>query len=115
LENNDPCALWSQCDEHVDHLFIGCALSRSILFRVLNKVSWHTLAPIRQEPLVSWWITTRKRVAKRRRKAFGSLVLLVVRCLWLERSNRVFSRQASIAEQLVHGVWLSCDSECVQS
>jgi hypothetical protein len=50
------------------------------------------LAPTQEdEGLVSWWLRMRQRMPKQRRKSFDSVVILVVRSLWLKRKDCIFS------------------------
>lgn len=50
------------------------------------------LAPA-DHALLDWWLGSRQRVGRPRRKGFDSLFLLVVWHLWLERNARVFQRR----------------------
>lgn len=43
---------------------------------------------------MDWWLRSRKRVPKPGRKAFHSLVVLIVWSVWLERNARVFRNQS---------------------
>jgi hypothetical protein len=47
--------------------------------------------------MVDWWLPSRKRVHKHRRKGFDTLFALVI---WLERNARVFNRKSLRADQL---------------
>jgi hypothetical protein len=61
LQNNGPCALCSQCDEHIDHLVLSCAFSRQVWFNFLRRCNWHQhLAPSASDTFVLWWLSARE-------------------------------------------------------
>jgi hypothetical protein len=45
LQNSMPCALCSQCDEHIDHLAVSCVYNRQVWFSVLNRTRWQQITP----------------------------------------------------------------------
>jgi hypothetical protein len=104
LVNHGPCALCSQEAEAIDHLLLGCAFSREIWFKTLRTCHWQNLTPSHDACLAEWWTQSRKQVSKGRRKAFDSLVVLVARCIWLERNSRVFRNQSSTVTQLLQHI-----------
>jgi hypothetical protein len=75
----------------VDHLLAGCVFSHEFWFRLLRCLGWRQLTPESDDKIIAWWLDSRKRVAKPRRKAFDSLVLLGMWSLWLERNARTFA------------------------
>jgi hypothetical protein len=90
LRNNGPCALCQQQAETLDHLIVACVFSRETWFKILWRCGWQHLTPTPTDLAVSWWIDARKRVSKPHRQAFDSLVLLVVRQIWLEHNSWAF-------------------------
>jgi hypothetical protein len=48
-------------------------------------------------------------VTKARRKAFDSIVILVVWGIWLERNARVFSNASVSAPAIVDTLWETCE------
>jgi hypothetical protein len=86
------CVFCAQEDEHIDHLFVRCAFSREVWLLVLRRFGWGDLHPDANQRLIDWWLSTRKRVSKLRRRAFDSLAVCVTWSLWLERNNRAFGR-----------------------
>ena len=102
LRNNGPCALCSQEPEFLDHLLIGCVYSREVWFRVLRAYNWHQFTPSTDAKLITWWLATRKMIAKARRMAFDSVVILVAWNIWLQRNARVFQRQSTQTPAINH-------------
>jgi hypothetical protein len=90
LCSSDECTLCSQAPEHVDHLFLQCAFSREVWFRVLQRCGWAHLSPEPHDQLIDWWLTARKRVTKPRRRAFDSTAIGVTWNIWLQRNEKVF-------------------------
>jgi hypothetical protein len=62
--------------------------------------------------MADWWLASRKRVIKRRRKAFDSLVPLVARGIWLQRNSRVFDRSATAPVALARELESECALWC---
>ncbi|KAI5013082.1 hypothetical protein ZWY2020_028036 [Hordeum vulgare] len=50
------------------------------------------LCPTQHATLVEWWSMARKRITKRTRKGFDTLVMLVSWSLWKQMNGRVFGR-----------------------
>jgi hypothetical protein len=92
--------LCQQSEERIDHLLIGCSLSRQVWFACFSKCGWQHLTPQRDERLVNWWLRVRKAVAKAHHGAFDSLVILVDWSLRLQRNDRVFNK-VSMSEAAV--------------
>jgi hypothetical protein len=55
----------------------------------------------------------RKQVAKRRRKAFDSLAVLVVWSIWLHRNDRAFGRRVLTDDQLVGQALANAEQWCL--
>ncbi|OEL20202.1 hypothetical protein BAE44_0018778 [Dichanthelium oligosanthes] len=85
----------------VDHLLLQCVFSREVWFRSLRRLGWSQLAPTPVDSLTVWWLRSRKKVVKVRRKAFDSLCFLISRSLWLERNSRVFRGASCLPGSLV--------------
>jgi hypothetical protein len=111
LQNNGPCALCSQCDEHIDHLAVSCVFSRQVWFSILSQCNWQQVAPSSQDSFASWWLHAHKRVAKVRRKAFNNLVIIVIWGIWLERNDITFRNVSSTAPMMVDTLWSACKQQ----
>ncbi|OEL13592.1 hypothetical protein BAE44_0025387, partial [Dichanthelium oligosanthes] len=101
LRNNDSCALCCQHAESIDHLLLYCVYSREVWFTFLRRSGWQRLTPSPSGNLSTWWLRSRKLVAKARRKPFDSVCLLLTRQLWLERNNRVFRNASRVPGSLM--------------
>jgi hypothetical protein len=97
LQNDGSCALCCQGLETCDHFLVGCSYNRIIWFRTFRCFGFQHLTPIAGDEFGSWWLRLRKRVHKRWRKAFDSLVILVAWLIWLERNDRVFNSSSCTA------------------
>jgi hypothetical protein len=82
LDNHGSCALCSQSAETLDHLLLSCSYSREVWFKALRRASWQQAMPGMDDSIATWWLRSRKRVLKSRRKAFDSLFALVCWKLW---------------------------------
>lgn len=76
---------------------MNCVYARQVWHMTFVKTRIDpTLMPTVTDRLEHWWGSSRKRVAKRKRKAFDSLVLLVCWNLWKQRNGRVFRNTAAM-------------------
>lgn len=98
-------SLCCQHPEQLDHLLVACVTGREVWFKTLRRSGWQHRAPSGQEQIISWWLRSRKRIIKTRRKAFDSLVIQVVWTIWLERNIRVFRNTASMPAAIVNHIW----------
>jgi hypothetical protein len=62
--------------------------------------------------MVAWWLASRKRVQKERRKTFDSVFALVSWCLWLQRNSRVFNYRRVSANALADLIWAKGEMWC---
>jgi hypothetical protein len=109
LDSHGPCALCSQEVESLNHLFVGCSFSREIWFKCLHRLGLRQFTLTTTDTLLDWWLRSRKRIAKLRRKAFDSFVFLVSWKLWLERNARVFRNSvASVSKTIFEQCNLWC-------
>jgi hypothetical protein len=75
LQDGDSCALCDQGSETISHLLLGCVYSREVWTSFLQRFGWEALVPAQDASFMDWWLTSRKRVI-RRRKAFDSCSLV---------------------------------------
>ena len=78
------------------HLTVQCSYAREVWYGVLLPYRLHRFTPNSTSTLQDWWPVLSAAVSRRRRRAINSLVILVARCLWLERNSRVFDRYATM-------------------
>jgi hypothetical protein len=77
LQDDNTCALCPQASETPAHLLLSCVYSRELWFLVLRRLGLlRVLPPADAEDFVDWWLPTRKRLLKRLRKHFDTLMLL---------------------------------------
>jgi hypothetical protein len=84
--NDGTCVFCLQHVEAIDHLILGCVYSREIWFLLLRKCGWPNLAPAAEEGIADWWLRSWELIPKLCHVLFDSLVLLIARTIWLERS-----------------------------
>jgi hypothetical protein len=87
-----PCV--AKSSETVDHVLPDCVFSREFWFRFLRHFDWQQFIPDVDARIVDWRLTTRKRIAKLRRKAFDSVMLVGSWSVWLERNACTFSSKS---------------------
>jgi hypothetical protein len=105
LASSADCTLCSQALEFIDHMFICCVFSKEVWFKVLRRCGWDHLLPAAPGPLVEWWLASRKRVPKPRRRVFDSTVLAVTWSIWLVRNDRAFNRVSSDPNVMAAKAW----------
>jgi hypothetical protein len=76
-QSEGPCAFCVQADETIDHLFVGCAYSREIWFKILCPCDWQSRSSTLNDQLLGWWLNARKRVSKVSNVTAGHLIELV--------------------------------------
>jgi hypothetical protein len=85
--------------------------------QVVSGFGWQALAPTDQSGLAPWWLQVRKSIARARRKAFDSVVVLVVWSVWLERNEHVFrderKQPSQVAASILAELHNWCDAKLV--
>ena len=106
LQPAATCVLCEQEDESQEHLFVACAITRELWFRILSWAGAQQLAPPPggSTGVIVWWMDTRLRVPSSRRGAFDSLVLLVSWEVWKERNRRTFDGNCLSLSQLLQRI-----------
>jgi hypothetical protein len=94
LTNHGVCPLCRLRGETLDHLLLQCVYSRCVWIRVLREHGLQHLSPASTDRLTVWWPSVEGRVARPRRRAANSLILLTLRSIWMERNDRVFEDKA---------------------
>jgi hypothetical protein len=98
--HHDLCddAHYAFCDqgiETLDHMLITCPCAREVWFKALHCCGWQSLFSTPTDSFTEWWLRSRKRILKGRRKALDSFMILCAWCLWFEHNARVFNGRAS--------------------
>jgi hypothetical protein len=100
--------------ETLDHLSLHCSYAQEHWARVVARLGLPNIVPALNVGINDWWLLASTRVAKPQRKHLNSLVMLVLRALWLERNDRVFQgnslQVAATASKVLDewGSWLAC-------
>jgi hypothetical protein len=104
LQAEAACALCSQHDETIDHLLIACVFPREIWSRLLLRAGLLHLAPTEGSALQEWWISSRKQIPIRFRRAFDSVVIVVSWNVWKERNSRTFDGRNRTTAQVCDAI-----------
>jgi len=67
----------AQAVEMMDHIILGCVLSRQIWAVILTKLHLLDQIQVHKEYVMLWWLRTRKVLPKENRRGFDSLFVLV--------------------------------------
>ena len=100
LQDSDACIMCLQASETLDHILLGCVLSRQVWNMLLSKLGLTTVAAHGDVDPFLWWAWARRRVPRGSRKGFDSLVMLTCWVLWKERNARTFRNEAKDARKL---------------
>jgi len=103
LQDDDSCGACFQLSETISHILVGCVYAREVWSNLLRRWNWLRLAVGLSTHLefTDWWSWSRKQVYGDDRKAFDTLLVLVVWLLWKERNNRIFQNSNMLASDLV--------------
>jgi hypothetical protein len=112
LHSHVLCPMCTTMDETIDHLFVGCVFSHRVWAGVNLLLGFNLAAPSQDGTLADWWPSTVKRLPSGRRKDGNSIIMLVIRSIWLERNARVFDGKASVSDVVLDmvvdtwGAWM---------
>jgi hypothetical protein len=90
LQDNDACVMCLQSAETLDHIALGCVISRQVWVCLLSRIGLMHLVAMGDVDVFAWWASARRRVPKACRKGFNTLVMLTVWVLWKEHNTRTF-------------------------
>ncbi|KAM0866672.1 hypothetical protein ACQ4PT_042492 [Festuca glaucescens] len=97
MPNHSICPLCNAAAETYDHLSLQCPFATAVWIAAFQLLGWHPPMPTATSSIRDWWPEAERATTTGNRKALNSLVLLVIRSLWLERNARVFDARASSA------------------
>jgi hypothetical protein len=105
MADSAMCGLYSQLDESINHLLLGCSYSMEV-WSLLDGPGLHRLCPSGDD-----YLSCRKQVPRCLRKGFNSMVVLVWWQLWSEPNARMIfnntTKQAAVLE-----CWIREDVRC---
>jgi hypothetical protein len=101
LQDDDTCTLCGQLAKTFDHLLLACVFSREFWFKMLRSVGWQQLAPQSEDKFLDWWLSSRKRLPKDRRKGFDTLFSLIIWSIWLKQNAHVFHGESKQVQRLI--------------
>jgi hypothetical protein len=108
LPTHIMCPLCGSREETIDHISLQCPFATAIWMGVVTSLGLPNIVPSDRAELGEWWTLAVSRFASSLRKAANSLILLVVRSIWLERNARVFNQKytpAQVSLRLVLDEW----------
>jgi len=90
LQDHDLCAFFSQEAETVEHLVLGCYLSRGLWFALLRPLGMHSRMPAAAQDIGEWWIDERRNLQQGEQAGFDCLFMLIAWNIWKHRNGLVF-------------------------
>jgi hypothetical protein len=100
MEHPPECPLCCQEPETAAHITIQCSYARQIWYMMLLPRRLHRFTPSPTGSIDIWWSNISDAVPRKDRKELNTLVILIARCLWLERNSRVFEKFASMPSEV---------------
>ena len=88
------CPLCSAEDETMDHLTMKCTYAAVIWAGINARLGVALPSPDGHSSLAMWWPASVRALSRIDQKTANSLIMLVIRAIWLERNARVFEGQA---------------------
>ena len=94
LASHTLCPLCLIEDENMEHLTVRCSYAAAVWSGLNSRLGVSLPVPDAQSSLASWWPGAVQPLRSKDQKTANSLIMLVLRSLWLERNARVFENQA---------------------
>jgi hypothetical protein len=113
LPTHTLCPLCDAVAETMDHLSLQCVFSISVWATTCQQLQYGLLQPTSLSSLATWWPSTVAGLSRRDSRTANSLIMLIMRSLWLERNARVFdgvrSSAAIVARRITEewALWIS--------
>jgi hypothetical protein len=92
-EQPDTCFTCLQEEDNVNHILAQCPYARQVWCEVLQSAGLSLPDPGAVGNLESWWTEARKRIQKRDRRRFDSMVISTAWSLWKQRNVRAFGNE----------------------
>jgi hypothetical protein len=103
LPSHVLCPLCGGADETIDHITMHCGFARGIWAGLVGRLHLPDITPTAVLGIYDWWLQASRKFCARERKEANSVIMLVMRSLWLERNARVFDDKRTSAAS-----WLPC-------
>jgi hypothetical protein len=84
----------------MDHILLGCSFSREVWESWIMRLHLYDMVVVREEPVMLWWLQSRKMVPKPIRRGFDSLFFLIGWMIWKELNTRTFNGVATSAVRM---------------
>jgi hypothetical protein len=106
MDHPTACVLCCQEPDTGPHIALQCSFSREIWYHILLGYRLHRFTPTVDSELADWWSSLSDAVPKENRKELNALVTLVLvsRCIWLERNSRVFDKFATLPMPVIRRI-----------
>ncbi|CAM0881096.1 unnamed protein product [Alopecurus aequalis] len=104
LASHILCPLCTTANENMEHLTVQCVFSRSVWHGIQQRLGIPLPIPTEHDLFAEWWTAAVRTLTKKDQCTANSLIMLVVRSLWLERNARVFERVFSSVRRVIDGV-----------
>jgi hypothetical protein len=98
------CPFSTSADETLDHLSLRCPYAYSVWAGVFLHLDIRVPLPTPQATLPAWWPASAAAMTRQDARAFNSLVMLVLRMIWLERNARVFDTKSTPSALVIDAV-----------
>ena len=114
LVSHTLCPLCLTEDETMEHLALRCTYAGAIWAGLNARLGVSLPVSDATSSLATWWPAAVQPLSSKDQKTANSLVMLVLRSLWLERNARVFERNAMpwgrVLDLIIEdwSLWASC-------
>lgn len=104
--------LCSATDKTLNHLSLSCPFAVQVWAGVTHRV--HSQLHLPDAELEEWWPNAVDALPAARRKEANSLIMLILRSIWIERNERVFNDRFSPASRVISVIvdewnsWMQC-------
>ena len=104
LQSHTLCPMCLAENETMNHLNLQCSFARAVWGGLIQRLGVTLPIPDRQDQLALWWPGAVRQLSSRDQRTANSLIMLVIRTLWLERNVRVFEGQTTQAGRITEMV-----------